>query len=129
MSDSTIRRMKDIGKDIHDQLLADLRTAPCSSITVDESTDVTDVAQLYVWVRIPKENSFREEMLSLLPLHGQTRDEDILNTLSVCFEETHLSWSKLASVCPVGASSMTGKDKGPADLMNGSDEITNFSQF
>lgn len=102
--DSTImRQMEDIRKDIRDQLLADLRAAPCCSIAVDESTDVTDVAQLCTWVRFPKENSFQEEMLCLLPLHGQTRGEDILNALLVFFEENHLSWSKLASVCTDGA--------------------------
>ena len=35
--------MEDIGKDISDQLLADLRAASCFSIAVDESTDVTEV--------------------------------------------------------------------------------------
>ena len=45
LSDSTImRRMEDIGKDVHDQLLADLRAAPCFSTTVDESTDISYVA-------------------------------------------------------------------------------------
>ena len=49
LSDSTIkRRIKNIGKDVSDQLCADLSAAPCFSIAVDESTDVTDVAQLCV---------------------------------------------------------------------------------
>lgn len=81
LSDSTLtRRMEDIGKDLCDQLLAGLRAVPCFSIAVDESTDITDVAQLCVGMRFPKENSFRGEM-SLLPLHGQTRGEDILHVL------------------------------------------------
>ncbi len=130
LSDSTImRRMEDIGKDIRDQLLADLRAAPCFSIAVDESTDVTDVAQLCLWVRFPKENSFQEEMLCLLPLHGQTRGEDILNALLVFFEENHLSWSKLASVCTDGAPSMRGKEKGLVGLMKKRDEMPNFISF
>lgn len=82
LSDSTItRRMEDIGKDLCDQLSAGLRAVPCFSIAVDESTEITDVAQLCVVVRFPKENYFRGEMLSLLPLHGQTRGEDILHVL------------------------------------------------
>ena len=49
LSDSTIKRqMEDIRKDIFDQLLADMHTAPCVSIAVGESIDVTDVAQLCV---------------------------------------------------------------------------------
>ena len=99
--------MEDIGKDISDQLLADLRAASCFSIAVDENTDVTDVAQLCTWVRFPKENCFQEEMLCLLPLHGQTRGEDILNALLVFFEENNLSWSKLASVKPLAQKVMS----------------------
>ncbi len=64
LSDSTImRRIENIGKDVSDQLCADVSAAPCFSIAVDESTDLTDVAQLCVWVRFPKEKSFQEEML------------------------------------------------------------------
>lgn len=121
--------MEDIGKDLCDQLLAGLRAAPCFGIAVDKSTDITDVAQLCVGVRFPKENSFRGEMLSLLPLHGQTRGEDTLKALSACFEEKHLSWSKLASVCTDGAPSMRGKEKGLVGLMNKREEITNFISF
>ncbi len=74
LSDSTImRRIENIGKDVSDQLCADVSAAQCFSIAVDESTDLTDVAQLCVWVRFPKEKSFQEEMLCLLPLVGQTR--------------------------------------------------------
>lgn len=130
LSDSTImRRIEDIGKDVSDQLTADLSAAPCFSIAVDESTDVTDVAQLCVWVRFPKENSFREEMLCLLPLLGQTRGEDILNALLAFFDERKLSWSSLVSVCTDGAPSMRGKEKGLVGLMKKREEMPNFISF
>ncbi len=75
LSDSTImRRIENIGKDVSDQLCAYVSAAPCFSIAVDESTDLTDVAQLCVWVR-------------LLPLVGQTRGEDILNAFLAFFDE------------------------------------------
>ena len=46
---STITRwVEDIRKDIRDQLFADLRAATCFSIAVDESSDVTDFAQVAV---------------------------------------------------------------------------------
>ncbi len=88
LSDSTImRRIENIGKDVSDQLCADVSAAQCFSIAVDESTDLTDVAQLCVWVRFPKEKSFQEEMLCLLPLVRQTRGEDILNAFLAFFDE------------------------------------------
>lgn len=57
LSDSAIMKwMEDKGNDIIDQLLADLSAVPCFSIAVDESMELTDVAQLWVWVRFPKED-------------------------------------------------------------------------
>ncbi len=117
LSDSTImRRIENIGKDVSDQLCADVSAAPCFSIAVDESTDLTDVAQLCVWVR-------------LLPLVGQTRGEDILNAFLAFFDEKKLSWSGLASVCTDGAPSMRGKEKGLVGLMKKREEIPNFIRF
>ncbi len=130
LSDSTImRRIENIGKDVSDQLCADVSAAPFFSIAVDESTDLTDVAQLCVWVRFPKEQSFQEEMLCLLPLVGQTRGEDILNAFLAFFDEKKLSWSGLASVCTDGAPSMRGKEKGLVGLMKKREEIPNFISF
>lgn len=83
-----MRRTEDIGKDLRDQLLADLCKAPCCSIAVDESTDVTDVAQLCVWV-VPTTTSWPNK-----------------RGYSECTFGKALSWSKLASVCTDGAPSM-----------------------
>lgn len=130
LSDSTItRRIEDIGADVSAQLIEDVSAAPCFSIAVDESTDVVDIAQLCVWVRFPKDNYFREEMLCLLPLLGQTRGEDIMNALLTFFNERKLSWSKLASVCTDGAPSMRGKEKGLIGLMKKREDIPNFTSF
>ena len=120
--------MKDIGKDIREQLLADLLVAPCFSITVEENSNVIDVAQLHVWMTLPKENSSQEQTLSLRPVSGQAIGEDIRNALLVCFEEKHLSWSILARVCTDGVPSMRGKEKGLVGLMN-KDEIPNSISF
>ncbi len=76
LSDSTIMRWtEDTGEDVGEQLVVDLSVAPCFSIVVDKSTDVTDVAQLCVWVRFPKDNSIEEKRL--LPLLGRMRSEGI----------------------------------------------------
>ena len=58
--------MEDIGKDIRDQSLTDLRIALCFSIAVDKNTDVTDIAQLCVWIGSQKKNSF--VVLTVTPL-------------------------------------------------------------
>ena len=104
LSDTTIRRrIEQIGNDIRGQLNADVSAAPCFSIALDESTDICDVAQLCVWVRFPKEDSFREELLCLLPLQGQTREEDIFAAVLAFFGDNNLNWSNLTSECTDGA--------------------------
>lgn len=64
-------------------------------------------------------------MLCLLPLLGQTRGEDILNSLLTFFNERKLYWSKLASVGMGGAPSMRGKEKGLIGLMKKREDIHN----
>lgn len=87
LSDSTIMRwIEDISKNISDQLLADLSAALCFSIAVDESTDVTGAAQLCVWLRFLKENSFQEEILCLVSFLAQTRGEDSLDSFLSFFD-------------------------------------------
>lgn len=98
-----MRLIENIGKDVSDQLRADVSAAPCFSITVDQSTDMTVVSQLCVWIRFPKEKSFGEEMLCLLPHVGQMRGEDILNALLAFVDEQKSQFVSLASVCTDGA--------------------------
>jgi len=82
VSDSTvIRRVEVISDNILSQLLKDIETAALFSLALDELTDLTDIAQLVVWVRFPMRDTFSEEMLALLPFTGQTRGEDIHSAL------------------------------------------------
>ncbi|MBN3315765.1 GT2D2 protein, partial [Atractosteus spatula] len=115
LSDSTImRRVEDIGKIISNQLIADLSAASCFSITLDESA--LCVGQL------PKDDSFREEMLCLLPLLGQTRDEDILSALLKFFNENKLNWSEISHFvgfhCIIHQEVLDNKGKSEPELRN-----------
>ena len=51
--------MEDIGQDIRDQILADLCVMFRNAVV--ESTDVTNVAQLCVWVSFPKKPNFERD--------------------------------------------------------------------
>jgi len=82
---TVIRRAEVISDNILSQLLKDIESAAFFSLASDESTDRTDIAQLVVWVRFPKGDTFSEEMLALLPLTGQTRGHDIHSALMFFF--------------------------------------------
>ncbi|GBP09324.1 General transcription factor II-I repeat domain-containing protein 2A [Eumeta japonica] len=50
------------------------------SIALDESTDLSDTAQLAIFIRgVDKEFTVTEELLALQPLKGTTTGEDIFN--------------------------------------------------
>lgn len=79
---------------------------------MDESTDVSNSAQLLVFVRYIFERKLNEEMLFCVPLEGTCTGEDIFNKLDRNLKEEGLSWSECLSVCTDGAGAMLGKKKG-----------------
>ncbi|XP_054277673.1 protein FAM200A-like [Macrosteles quadrilineatus] len=82
------------------------------ALALDESCDITDTAQLIVYVRFLdiKKEQFVEELLTILPISGQTRGEDLYNVLMDYFEKADLDLKKIISTD--GARAMTGKNKG-----------------
>jgi len=61
------------------------------SIPFHESTDMVDVAQLCVFIRIVFEDKkSKEELLTILSLKGHNRDEDIFNAFVGFVRETKL---------------------------------------
>lgn len=60
----------------------DTDACECFSLQFDESTDMVDVAQLCVFIRMFfGDVSAKEELLTILPLRGHTTGEDISDAL------------------------------------------------
>ncbi|KAG8233889.1 hypothetical protein J437_LFUL005216 [Ladona fulva] len=74
LSDNTVtRRIHDISKDMQTLLKSDLEICDYFSLQFDESTDVTDTAQLAVMVRMVFSNfTVKEDLLKLLPMKART---------------------------------------------------------
>jgi hypothetical protein len=79
LSRSTVtRRLECMSDDIEQKMRQDLEICEFSSLQLDESTDVSDVSQSLVFIRMVfNDGSIKEELLKTIPLHGKTRDEDI----------------------------------------------------
>ena len=56
-----------------------IHKVPCVGLAVDESTDVSDNAQLLIYVRFfnQENKEFCEDVLGVTPLKTRTRGEDI----------------------------------------------------
>ncbi|GBP91809.1 General transcription factor II-I repeat domain-containing protein 2A [Eumeta japonica] len=69
-------------------------------IALEESTDLSDIAQLAIFIRsVDKEFTVSKELLALQPLKGTTKGEDIFNEVQKVFTSFGLPRSKLVGVC------------------------------
>lgn len=109
---SAIRRVEILASDVFETLLDALRKAPVMSLAVDESTDNSDVAQLCLYVRFFDGESFREDILGLLPLGGHTTGEVIFNAIVSFFEENKLDLGRINMLVTDGAPAMAGRIQG-----------------
>ena len=64
-----------MAEDLTQQLRKDIEDCECFSLQLDESTDVSDTAQLCVSIRMVFTNMTAKE--ELLPMKEHTRGEDI----------------------------------------------------
>lgn len=82
------------------------------SLCLDESTDISDVSQLLIFVRIIEDNfSINEELLALASLHSTTKGIDIFN--AVCEQvEKYGGFHKCTAIVTDGAKAMVGQENG-----------------
>ena len=83
------------------------------SLAVDESTDITDSAQLLIFVRCLS-SSFElfEDFLSMETLATRTRGEDIFIAVKNACIRSGLDLKYLLGICTDGAPAMTGNQQG-----------------
>lgn len=113
------RRCEQLADDVLQQLIFKLRTTLAWSIAVDESTDVSDTAQLLIFVRYfdKDSKSVNEDLLGLCSLEDTTTATDIFNAVVSLVESYLLNWETLVSVSTDGAPNMIGSKSGFVELL------------
>nr|KAF6426422.1 hypothetical protein HJG59_009130 [Molossus molossus] len=102
----------DLAQDIENTLKGSA-DFPFFSLAYDETTDITNTAQLAVFVcGIIAEFDTREELLSLEAMQGTTRGEDLFERLVLSMEKLELTFEKLSGLITDGALAMVGSQKG-----------------
>lgn len=120
MSASTATRKSEIlADDVLAQLDAAIQSAPCISLAIDESTDVTDNAQLLVYVRFCNKDKKEicEDLLGVTPLETHTRGEDIYAAIKEMLRKRGIDLKQVVSVTTDGAPAMMGKERGAVSRM------------
>ncbi|GBP18971.1 General transcription factor II-I repeat domain-containing protein 2 [Eumeta japonica] len=92
------------------------QTFDCFSLAIDETTDVSDIAEPLIFVRGIDENfTFYEELVKMCSLKGTTTREDLFHHLEQALDSLQFSWEKLTSVTTDGGKNMIGQNKGVAE--------------
>lgn len=127
LSSSTIqRRTTDISNFLFCNLKKRLEECLFFSISLDESTDVSDTSQLIIYVKTVHANfETFEDFLALVPMYGHVNGE----TLWKSVQEKVLKIAgknKLSAVCTDGANVMVGKRNGLIGLLSQHIDVPSF---
>ncbi len=111
LSNGTVaRRISDMAQDIKCQLVNRVKKGKYA-LQLDESTDLSNSAQLLVFVRYSLTENLKEDILFSTPLEGTCTGKDIFTKLDNKLNEDGLSWSECIGVCTDGTGAMLGKKK------------------
>ncbi|XP_065639505.1 zinc finger BED domain-containing protein 5-like [Hydra vulgaris] len=113
LSNTTVkRRLTDISSNIKENVINEIKESPYFSIQLDESTDVSSMAQLIVYCRYIHNNKFKEEFLFSSCLETTTKAANIMEILKQFFNDNQLQWKYLFGITTDGAPAMMGCKSG-----------------
>jgi zinc finger BED domain-containing protein 5/7/8/9 len=116
LSADTIAR-EDMSDDIDRQLAEDFSNnqEPISklwALQIDESTDISNKAQLLAYIRIVMNGSIQKQFLFCSELKKTTTGQDIFKLVKKKIDSRGIKWKNCVTVCTDGAPSMLGCKKG-----------------
>ncbi len=107
------RRCETMAQDLTQQMWKDIGDCEYFSLQLDESTDVSDTAQLCIYIRMVfSDITAKEELLTMLPMKEHMRGEDMFQLFKNFVEKTQLPLYKLVSITTGGAPAMVGRVNG-----------------
>ncbi|XP_063220911.1 zinc finger BED domain-containing protein 5-like [Bacillus rossius redtenbacheri] len=107
-----------MSNDIEEQLVSRIKMSPFFALQCDESTDISNCAQLLVFVRfLDDDNIIKEELLFSQELEMTSRGIDVMNIIIGYFQKYGIMWEKLVGFCTDGAPAMLGSHSGLATLI------------
>ncbi|UYV82063.1 EPM2AIP1 [Cordylochernes scorpioides] len=120
MSANTVaRRVENIAENISSQLFDKNGHVEWFSLALDESTDVSDTAQVLLYIRgVDKSYEVHEELLDMYSIHGTTTGTDIFKGVEMAINKKNLRWKNLKCITTDGGKNMSGKDKGVIALVS-----------
>lgn len=113
------RRIEDMSRDIKEQFKSKAAHFVAFSLACDESTDISDSAQLLVFIRGVSNNmEITQELAGLETLRSTTKSEDLFAAVARVLDANGLSWEKMVGITTDGAPAMVGRKAGLATLVS-----------
>jgi len=117
-NDTVTRRVDDLALNVTGQVKSLSSNSTFFSLAMDESTDISDTAQVAIFIRAINENfEVMKELLGVESMQGTTKGTDLFDILRTCAERNNSNWQKLDSVCTDGAPALTGRHIGCLALL------------
>jgi len=108
-------RVSDIYANLDSQLKKKVKSFVIFSVALDESTDISDVAQHAIFIRgVDETLSVTEEFLGLVPMIDTITANDIFNSLVGVLNRMGIYWSRAVGIATDSAPSMITKKAGVA---------------
>ena len=112
---SVARRLVDMAANIEDAWVQRLSGCKFCSLALDESTNISDTAQLAIFVRgLAITFDVVEKLLDIYPLKGTTTGKDVFAKVNQVIKKFKLSMNKLIGITTDG---ITGKQNGFVTLL------------
>lgn len=127
---TVMRRTEEMSENLEEILQENIHNCSFLSLQFDESTDLSDTAQLCIFIRMVfADMSATEELLTILPLKGQTRGQDVYTAFKSFINSRSFPIHKLVSITTDGAPAMVGKNVGFITLCKNDEEIPSFTSY
>jgi hypothetical protein len=101
-----------MSQDVQSQVIVNIKESNFFAIQLDESTDITEKAQLVAFSRFVCNGDIIEQFLFFKPLPEITKGQDSLVVVNSYISSHNLSWKSFISICTDCAPSMSGSLKG-----------------
>ena len=111
-NDTVRRRILAMSDDIETNVCRNKLQDSIFALQVDETTDITNKAQLLVFIRFIDGDQIVNQFLCCKEMSGTTKGEDIFQILNNYLKKWELSWKSCVGICTDGAPSMVGCLKG-----------------
>jgi len=104
------KMVSDISANLDSQLKKKVESFVIFSVALDESTDISDIAQQAIFIRgVDETLSVTEEFLGLVPMIDTITANDIFNSLVGALNRVGIYWSRAVGVATVSTPSMIAK--------------------